>query len=69
MLGHSIKNQKGDLWKIYIRTNTKDINSIETGRIVIAHFFSWSDQENCCTSTFLLPLKKLYRYCFKYKND
>ena len=46
MLGHSIKNQKGDLWKIYIRTNAKNVNSIETGHIVIAHFFPWSDQEN-----------------------
>ena len=40
MLGHSIKNQKGDLWKNYIKTNTKNVNSVETGRIVIAHFFT-----------------------------
>ena len=31
--------------KFYIRRNNNNVDSIETGRIVIGHLFPWSDLE------------------------
>ena len=33
--------------KFYIRKNNRKVDSIETGCIVIAHLFPWSNLEKC----------------------
>ena len=42
----------------YIRSNKNDAKSIETGRTIITHSFSWSGQEICSTSRFLVIYDK-----------
>ena len=39
--------------KFYIRRNNSEVDSVETGRIVIAHLFILSDLEKCMYGTFL----------------
>ena len=38
--------------KFYIRSNNNKLNSIEAGRIVIAHLLPWSELEKCMHGTF-----------------
>ena len=40
--------------KFYIRRNNNKVDSIETGRIGIAHYFSRSDLEKCMYSMLFL---------------
>ena len=40
-----------DLRKFYIRKNNNKADTIETGRIVIAHVRPWSDLEKCMYTT------------------
>ena len=48
-----VENNNVKSRKFYIRTNNSKVDSIETGRIVIAHFFFLSDLEKCMYGTFL----------------
>ena len=38
--------------KLHIRRNKNKVNSVETGRTVIAHLFPWSDQDNYSSPRF-----------------
>ena len=54
--------------KFYIRRNYKKVDSIETGRMVIAHLFPWSDLEKCMYGTlFQLMMMKFYRHYLIYE--
>ena len=56
--------------KFCIRRNNNKVDSIETGRIAIAHLFLWNDQENCMYSTlFQLLMIKCYRHHFIYEYN
>ena len=55
-------------YKKYIRRNNNNTDSIETGRIVIAHLLPQSDLENCMYATpFQLMMIKFYRSYLIYK--
>ena len=54
--------------KFFIRRNNNKVDSIETGRIVIADFRRWSDLEKCMYTTFLqLMIIKFYQQYLMYK--
>ena len=54
--------------KFYIRRNNSNVDSIETGRIVIADLLPWSDLEKCMYITlFSLMMIKCYRHSLIYK--
>ena len=48
-----VENDNVQSRKFYIRRNNSEVDSIETGRIVIAHLFILSDLEKCMYGTFL----------------
>ena len=49
--------------KFYIRRNNNKVDSIETGRIVVARFFPWSDLEKCMNGKFVwLMMITVYRH-------
>ena len=56
--------------KFCIRRNNNKVDSIETGRIVIAHLLPWSDLEKYMyTTLFKLLMTIFYRRYLIYKND
>ena len=56
--------------KFYRRSYNIKVNSIETGRIVIADFLSWGDLEKCMyTKLFQLMIVKFYRRYLIYKYN
>ena len=56
--------------KFCLRRNNNKGNSVETGRIVIAHLIPFSDLEKCMyTTLFQLMMIKFYRHYLIYKYN
>ena len=48
-----------------MRKNNNKVDSIETGRMVIAHLFPWNDQENHMCAIYAFLINPLMPVCNK----
>ena len=56
-------------YSFIIRRNNKKVDSVETWRTIIAHLFSWSDEENCSTLPLLTNDDKMLSLLLSYEYN